>query len=477
MGRVQLGDACGGIIIFQMKIRAVFIVIGFLVFVAGVMVLYSWTFRPQIIEILPAADTDNVSATEPIQLKFSRGMDHDSINSRLVIEPVTQGAISWEGNTLVFIPSAPWPRGKVITVRLEAGGRASSWLVFPLGDVRWSFSTRTSALAYLWPANGSASIYSLDPITGSVRQYTKGISVLDYSTNHDGSLFYFSGSNQEGGADLFRIDRIKADSSQGAPYQADKILDCRAAQCRNPVVSPDGRTLAYEYVQPTSGGGLGLVQVWTLSLSTRKTEPVGETSHRTDQPAWSSSGLLAYYDWTSSGYEVFNPATQARTLLANQTGRLGSWSPDGEYYLAPEISYQQATQGYETGNSHLLRYHIQDKGIDDLSGEGAVEDVEAAYSPDGSLIAFTRKFLDPIHWSLGRQLWIMGSDGSNPHNITNSPNYNHYDLAWNQDGSMLAYVRFNQEMISNPPELWMIDVDGSDPVQLVIGGYSPTWIP
>jgi Tol biopolymer transport system component len=106
-----------------------------------------------------------------------------------------------------------------------------------------------------------------------------------------------------------------------------------------------------------------------------------------------------------------------------------------------------------------------------------VEDVEAVYSPNGQAIAFTRKFLDKAQWTPGRQIWIMSSDGVNPHPIINEADYNHYDLAWSHNGSTLAYVRFNQQDISDPPELWMVDAAGSDPVQLVIGGYSPVWIP
>ena len=453
------------------------VVVVLLLLIGAGITIFAWSSRPFVIESSPKAGEVNVSASSSIRLVFSRSMDHDSVDARLKIEPATEGEHSWEKNSLVFVPNEPWQNGQKITLHLEAGARASSWLTFSMGGQSWSFTTSDASLAYLWPSNGPAEIYSLDPVSGVIQQYTQGMDILDYSASRDGKLFYVSASNAQEGADLYRIDRIKAVSSTDISYLPEKLLDCGAAQCRNPVVSSDDLTLAYEYLIPTPTGGLGPAQIWTLSLTTLDATQAGRTGDETVQPAWSPTGLLAYYDRTLNGYEVLNLVTQERVLLTNQTGQPGAWSMDGKYYLAPEITYQQAQGNYETGASHLMRYQIQNNASEDISGDGAVEDVEAIHSPDGELIAFTRKFLDAEHWTLGRQVWIMNDDGSNPHPITAEADYNHYDLAWSRDGLELAYERFNQAKISDPPELWIENVDGTDPVQLVIGGYSPIWIP
>jgi Tol biopolymer transport system component len=404
-------------------------------------------------------------------------MQPATVNTRLKIEPAIKGSFSWDENSLTFTPDQSWPGGQQISLSLEAGARATSWLAFPMGGQSWSFKTREAAIAYLWPSYGSADIYSLDPVTGEIHQYTQGMGVLDYAISSDGMMFYFSANNSQGGADLYRIDRLETENLPSNSFQAEELLICGMAQCRNPAVSFDNHYLTYEYLLPTPKGGLGPAQIWLLSIPDLVALPVGHATHETVQPTWSTIGLLAYYDRTSSGYEVVNPLTQERVQLPNQTGQPGAWSPNGEYYLAPEISYFQSAGGNETGTSHLIRYRIQSNTSEDISGANDVEDVEAAYSPDGESIAFTRKFLDVERWSLGRQIWIMNADGSNPHAITDEADYNHYDLAWSRDGRMLAYVRFNQAKLSDPPELWMVNVDGSNLVQLVIGGYSPLWIP
>jgi Tol biopolymer transport system component len=404
-------------------------------------------------------------------------MQTESVSVLMKIELATSGTFSWDNNTLTFTPDQSWPGGQKISVSLEAGAKAASWMAFPMEGQSWSFNTSEAALAYLWPANSPADIYALDPVIGEIRQYTHGMEVIDFSANSDGMTIYFSASNSRGGADLYRIDRNEAENSINNSYQHKKLLDCGVAECRSPIVSFDGHYLAYEYLLPTLRGGLGPAQIWLLSLPDLVATPLGQASHETVQPSWSPTGLLAYYDRTSSGYEMVNPLSQEKVLLPNQTGQPGAWSPNGEYYLAPEISYFQEPGNYETGTSHLLRYYLQSNSIDDMSGETDVEDVEASYSPDGGAIAFTRKFLDVVRWSLGRQIWVMNADGSNPHPITDEADYNHYDLAWSRDGLMLAYVRFNQAKLSDLPELWMVNADGSNPVQLVIGGYSPIWIP
>ena len=281
----------------------------------------------------------------------------------------------------------------------------------------------------------SADIYALDPLSGEIRQFTSDMGVLDYSASRDGMKIYFSASNFQAGADLYRIDRTRLEGTPGNQYQSEQLLNCGSAQCRNPVVSFDNRYLAYEYVLPTASGDSGLAQIWLMDLASAEAIPIGEASHETVQPSWSATGLLAYYDRTSSGYELVNPITQERIQLPNQTGQPGAWSPDGENYLAPEISYLQAAGGTETGISHLMRYSIQAAVTEDISGDIKVEDVEAFYSPDGSLIAFTRKFLDVEHWTFGRQIWVMNADGSSPHAITDEADYNHYDLAWSRDGA------------------------------------------
>ena len=448
------------------------------VLITGVsLAIYAWNSKPQLVEIYPQDGATNILATMPIRMVFSRSMQQEMVNEHIKIEPSVSGNFSWDDNSLTFTPNQPWPSGETISVTLEAGMRATSWLSFPMDQNSWSFRTGSANLAYLWPADGKAELYALDPLSGNIHQYTSDMGVLDYSISSDGIEFYFSATNSKGGSSLYQINRTGEGNSAQDADPAHELLDCGTAQCRSPVASDDDQYLAYEYVLPDVSGEDTPTQIWILNLSSLEAVPVGRDGHETVQPGWSTAGLLAYYDRTSSAYEVYNPQDQNRIQLHNQTGQPGAWSPDGRYYLAPEITYSDTAGGTETGASYLMRYEVQDKTVENISGVELIEDVEPVYSPDGSLIALARKYLDAQKWTLGRQVWIMNADGTSAHPITDEADYNHYDIAWSRNGRWIAYVRFNQAVLANPPELWMVNADGSEPVQLVIGGYSPIWIP
>jgi Tol biopolymer transport system component len=61
--------------------------------------------------------------------------------------------------------------------------------------------------------------------------------------------------------------------------------------------------------------------------------------------------------------------------------------------------------------------------------------------------------------------------------MTNDPLYNHYDFAWSPTGNRLAFVRFNQSTLTEPPEVWTIDPQTGQASQIILGGYAPQWIP
>jgi Tol biopolymer transport system component len=72
---------------------------------------------------------------------------------------------------------------------------------------------------------------------------------------------------------------------------------------------------------------------------------------------------------------------------------------------------------------------------------------------------------------------LINADGHNAHQITDDPDFNHADFVWHPSGEYLAFVRYKQTTIIEPPEIWVTQPDGNGVTRLMIGGYEPQWIP
>jgi Tol biopolymer transport system component len=456
--------------------------------------------NPRLVSTFPAANANGISEQATLKLVFSRPMQDSTVMERLSIEPPISGKYSWEENTLLFKPDQPWPGGETITVTLRAGSRAAGMLAMPSrGPAAWSFTIARPRLIYLYPADGLASIYILDPVSGEKTQLTDDLGVTDFDISRDERTIFYTVKYPTGGSDIFRLDLPSPDTGQapiedlgtpGKPKPA-LVLKCPQALCRAAQISPQGDFLAYERTAFLGSDQVTYPQVWMLPLSPAgkpaASQPqailAGDPGHQTLQPAWSSDGLLAFYDTNSAAYIILNPRTGTKVLFLNQTGQMGAWDSSGQGYLAPEISFPVVGDSASLSDlnppptSHLIHFDLKDKSIKDLSRDDNLEDTSPAYSPDGSVLAFARKYLDVAHWTPGRQIWVMKSTGDQAHPLTNDPDYNHFNFAWSPDNKQLAYVRFNQTDPMEPSELWMVDLLSTHAVRLVVGGYAPQWIP
>jgi dipeptidyl aminopeptidase/acylaminoacyl peptidase len=260
------------------------------------------------------------------------------------------------------------------------------------------------------------------------------------------------------------------------------------AQCRAVDVSADGEYLAFERSPVPEGGEPALTQVWILPLANPgQLFLAGDPEHQTLQPSWSSGGLLVFYDNNDAAFIVSEPDASGKASIRaswpNQTGQPGDWRPDGAAYTAAEIFFLDPTTSGALQNlerladSHLLLYPMVGSDAQDLTGQEGIEDAVPAYSPDGGWLAFARKFLNVRQWSPGRQLWLLRLSDGEAYPLTNDPLYNHYDFAWSPAGNRLAFVRFNQSALTEPPEVWTIDPETGQATQIIIGGYAPQWIP
>ena len=431
---------------------------------------------PRIVGVMP--EGGGASSRSPITITFSHTMDRASVESRLQIEPRIAGEFSGSGNVVRFTPQTEWPSG-TMRVALTSGAKTDRGLPL-LFQRAWEFTISGPRVAFLLKTNDVANVWAVPLTGGGPAQITKeAIGVREFAVSADGTQIVYSALRADGGADLRRVDR------EG--NNADDVLLCPDALCAAPAFSPDGKLLAFERY-PISSGGQERPRVEVLDFATGQTlNPAPDATHFTRLPSFAPDGRLGYLDATVQAIAVYDFAAQFTTLIPDSSGDMGTWSPDSLYIVYPEIVFppeptpdpDSASQPEHTDRffSHLQRVTVATNAAQNLSGDALVEDGSPMYSPDGGWIAFGRKALAQDLWTPGRQLWLMRADGSDAHPLTDDSFYNHSAFVWSPDGASIVFMRFDVTDPSSPPEVWMIDKDGTNARKLVSAGYLPEWLP
>lgn len=467
--------------------------------------LLLWGF-PQVTGYTPADGAADVPPGTPLTITFSRPLDPAA--DLLQLSPAVPGEARWDENILVFTPEDSWPAGETISVTVTSGARAASFPPLPLRrGAAFSFTVSQPGLLYLFPASGPANLYLYDPAADQHRPVTDlPDGVLDYDVLLAAGVVYFSAPLPSGGGEIYRLELnplLHAESAAGSPAAETvgtdiptrvtagllpaprKLLACPHT-CQSLALAPAGNYLAYE-----QSGGSGPVspQVWMVALDpltgevTGEPVPAGHPEHQTLQPVWSPTGRLAIYDDDTAEIVLLDPAGDETVRFSNQTGQPGAWRPDGQAYAAAEILFLTSSGSLaqagldKLADSHLFQYPWSGGDPLDLTGEEGLEDAAPAFSPDGTRMAFARKYLDTRRWTPGRQLWLLDFNTQQAAPLTAEPVYNHFDFTWSPDGDRIAFLRFDQSALSQPPEVWLIHLATGQLQQVMVGGYAPRWIP
>jgi Tol biopolymer transport system component len=411
-------------------------------------------------------------------------MDRSSVEAGLVFDPPRTGALTWEDQTLIFRPDQAWEHGQRVQVRLAGGARSNRWLPV-LGSHNWSFTVGAPRFLFLYPADGRADIYiqAVDSTTPEQLTSTE-FGVEEFTRGLDGSILVYSQRRNDGGVDFYLFDLNERQESLVYSCPADMI-------CQAPVLSPDNDYLAFDQAQHSSSDTgrrvNGPSRVMLLSLNEgADPQVVSDTTHSASTPAWSPEGLLAFYDNSLRAVVLVDPQSDtfnAINYIPNNVGMVGDWSPGGDTLVLPDILLLQQSEEEQGGEdppffSHLFQVDASTGRTLDLSAFSGyfLEDVSPAYSPDGEWIAFGRKFLQFSEWTLGRQIWLMRSDGTGASQLTEDPDINHSAISWSADGERLIFMRLDRTNLSNSPEIWMLTVETGELTQLVEGGYLPQWV-
>jgi hypothetical protein len=242
--------------------------------------------------------------------------------------------------------------------------------------------------------------------------------------------------------------------------------------------SPDGTTLLAERLSAfRPGPNYGMpgyhpgpsptrAELVTIRLDTRRQTTLGRITPDEAYATWSPDGRsIASVD--DGRLSIIDVATGTASIAAEHlVSQQVSWSPDGSVVLYVGF------RGHRTGiftvtadgtdrtavlieqrciRSHRVRY---------CDGPQA-----AAWSPDGTSIAYSEDTHHRNGRRVARSITVMGTDGSNAHQVSDVGTD---ELEWSPDGSSIGFVSYRGGV-------YMAAADGSGWRELAAFGFNVRW--
>lgn len=387
------------------------------------------------------------------------------------IEPAIAGEVRVKNERLLFQPANPLTEETTYTVSVD-GYLANAQGRQRQKPIAWRFSTGSPRILFIsWDDSADVlnQIYQIDPDGGGLQRLSQvPHDVSDFAVSPDGSSILFTVFNDEGGADLWRMN------TDGSGQRV--ALRCAMAICSQAVFVPNSTRVIYERRTIATEGALpGLPRLWWLDTVSGETVPLFEDSQILGLGATVSTDgrFLSFVFPQEQGIQVYSLEDGSGFFLPNRMGSPARWHPNSNTLLLSDVQI-------DDGNPwqvHLFTVDVLSETAQSLSEQAAsaVDDGTALFSPDGSQIAFGRK---APQTATGRQLWLMNVDGTNARPLTSDLDVNYGPFVWSADGRYIVMQQISLGASFAQPTLAIYDTQTSAHRELTAPVGPPfAWIP
>ena len=277
----------------------------------------------------------------------------------------------------------------------------------------------------------------------------------------------------DGGSHIFRLPAASIPGADGRVATQEDLENVwfkeGPADQYGASVSPDGLTVVFE--DPDVDGG----NLWSVGIdgsdATRLTPPSMDAS----QPAWSPDGQwIAFVGSEASDERVFvmrpdgsQPTAVTDTDVLFPAGP--TWAPDGT-----RIAFT-AVEGPVTDMGPRSIYTVSADGTGLVGLDLPAEEVgnSVAWSPDGNRIAYTDTGIKLLHLETGEVTTLTDPVAEGLPGAETGDAYD-ADPAWSPDGTLVVFSRFERV---DESVVYAVGADGSGlPYPLVVG-RDPAWQP
>ena len=235
-----------------------------------------------------------------------------------------------------------------------------------------------------------------------------------------------------------------------------------------PVWSPDDTRIAF--VSDRAGDG----EVYVMNADgTEVRQLTNNTNGWSGDPSWSPDGThIAYTSYIGGDKEIFVRGTeyggQIRQLTDNDDAdQSPAWSPDGTLiaFSSNRDSHPWDIFVMNADGSKVRQLtnidHGEEWGVWPFSGDSG----SPAWSPDGTLIAFTSE-TEPFH----DDLFEMNADGTEVFPLSDKDLGPSHSPAWSPDGSLLVFTTDG-----DGTEIVVMNMDDGKVYATGQEGSSPSW--
>ena len=242
------------------------------------------------------------------------------------------------------------------------------------------------------------------------------------------------------------------------------IVPCKQVICSQPIWSPDGNHIVYEYMSLDGGAS----SLWWFDIATGKAQPVfQEALLPGTNPRWSPNGKWLSYA-TPEGIRLNQLESGESRIIPNILGAAVQWSPNSESILLRDVVIK-----HDQFVTQLFLYDLSSETLVNVNANDSMENILAAWSPDGEHIAVVRRDLAIPR---GDQIWLMRADGNDTHMITDTPSVLHGTLSWSPDGKYILYDLYLLDSFPLQSRLEMIEIKTGEITNLEVFGYNPKWL-